>query len=127
MSSVLPANRTYRPVLFTSLAVDYRLGQGLAPLWFHLSTLIWFVMQIALIFVLSRSIFDRISPETDHSPPAFFAAALYGLHPVMAETVNYVIQRAELQSTLGVVAGLVVYIRFPGLRKYCFYLLPVAP
>jgi protein O-mannosyl-transferase len=126
ISSVLPANRSYRPVLFASLAVDYRLGHGLAPLWFHLSTLIWFVAQIALIFVLSRRIFDRISPETDNRWPALFAAAVCGLHPVMAETVNYVIQRADLQSTLGVVAGLVVYICFPRLRKYCLYLLPVA-
>src|SRR5580700_781506 len=102
ISSVLPANRVYRPVLFTSLAVDYRLGHGLAPLWFHLSTLIWFVAQIALIFVLSRSIFDSISPEPDNRTPALLAAAVYGLHPVMAETVNYVIQRADLQSTLGV-------------------------
>src|SRR5580700_623506 len=126
ISSVLPANRVYRPVLFTSLAVDYRLGHGLAPLWFHLSTLIWFVAQIALIFVLSRSIFDSISPEPDNRTPALLAAAVYGLHPVMAETVNYVIQRADLQSTLGVLAGLVVYIRFPGARKYCLYLLPAA-
>ena len=126
ITSVLPANRAYRPVLFTSLAVDYRLGHGLAPLWFHISTLIWFVVQIALMFVLSLLIFDRISPQSDNRLPALLAAAVYGLHPVMAETVNYVIQRAELQSTLGVVAGLVVYICFPSLRKYCLYLLPVA-
>ena len=126
MSSVLPANRVYRPILFASLAIDYWLGHGLAPLWFHLSTLLWFVLQIVLVFVLSRKIFDRISPETDNGWPAFFAAAFFGLHPVMAETVNYVIQRAELQSTLGVVAGMTVYACFPALRKYCLYLLPVA-
>ena len=44
----------------------------------------------------------------------------------MAETVNYVIQRAEVQSTLGVVAGIVVYACFPISRKYCLYLLPTA-
>ncbi len=125
LSSVLPANRTYRPILFISLSIDYWLGHGLAPLWFHVSTLIWFVLQIFLIFVLGQSIFDRISPERDNHLPAFFAAAVYGLHPVMAEAVNYVIQRAEILSTLGVVFGLVVYIRFPGLRKYGLYLLPV--
>ena len=124
ITSVLPANRVYRPILFLSLAIDYRLGHGPAPLWFHFSTLIWFVVEIALIFILSQRIFDRISPETDNRWPALFAAAIFGLHPVMAETVNYVIQRADLQSTLGVVAGLVVYICFPGLRKYCLYLLP---
>ncbi len=126
MSSVLPSNRAYRPVVLASLAIDYRLGHGLAPLWFHVSTLLWFVLQIGLIFVLSRSIFKRISPGRDNSWPALFAAAVFGLHPVLAETVNYVIQRAELQSTLGVVSGLVVYLCYPNLRKYGLYLLPAA-
>ena len=126
MSSVLPPNRSYRPVLFASLAIDYWLGHGLAPFWFHVSTLLWFLVEVWLIFVLSRRIFDRISPQTANAWPAVFAAALYGLHPVMSETVNYVIQRAELQSTLGVVAGFVIYICFPGLRKFGLYLAPVA-
>ncbi len=126
MSSVLPANRVYRPVLFTSLAIDYRLGRDLAPLWFHVSTLIWFLVEIWLIFVVSRRIFDAVSPQSANQWPALFGAALFGLHPVMAETINYVIQRAELQSTLGVVAGLAIYICFPGLRKYGVYLVPVA-
>ena len=126
MSSVLPANRSYRPILFISLALDYWCGHGLAPVWFHLSTLIWFLLQISLVFLLSLNIFDRISPETDNRWTALAAAAFYGLHPVMAETVNYVIQRAEVQSTLGVVAGLAVYACFPGLRRYCLYLAPVA-
>ena len=37
-SSVLPANRTFRPLLFTSLAFDYWLGQSLNPFWFHMTT-----------------------------------------------------------------------------------------
>lgn len=126
MSSVLPPNRVYRPVLMASLAIDYRLGHGLAPLWFHVSTLLWFVVQVWLIFVLSRKIFETISPESENGWPAVFAAALYGLHPVMAETVNYVIQRAEVLSTLGVVAGLAIYACLPKLRKYGLYLIPVA-
>jgi len=125
-SSVLPPNRVYRPVLFASLAIDYWLGHGLAPFWFHFSTMCWFLLQTALIFVLSRRIFDAIEASPGNRWPALFAAALFGLHPVMAETVNYVIQRAEVQSTLGVVAGLVLYICFPSLRRYWLYLLPVA-
>src|SRR5882757_8536332 len=31
--SVLPANRTYRPIVSTSLAIDYALGRGYVPLW----------------------------------------------------------------------------------------------
>jgi tetratricopeptide (TPR) repeat protein len=56
---------------------------------------------------------------------AFFTATLYGLHPAIAETINYIIQRGDLYSTLAIVAGLVMYVRFPRLRKFGLYLLPV--
>src|SRR5215831_10647417 len=32
--SALPSNQSYRPLVSTLLAIDYRLG-GLDPLWFH--------------------------------------------------------------------------------------------
>ena len=37
--SVLPQNRTWRPLVSTSLAVDYAIGHGLTPWAFHLSSL----------------------------------------------------------------------------------------
>src|SRR5436190_2181601 len=57
---------------------------------------------------------------------ALIAAAMYGLHPVSAETVNYVIQRGEILATVGAVAGLLMYAALPRLRRTCLYLLPVA-
>jgi tetratricopeptide (TPR) repeat protein len=47
------------------------------------------------------------------------------VHPAIAETVNYIIQRADLYSTLGVVASLAAWIYWPGMRKYGLYLLPL--
>jgi tetratricopeptide (TPR) repeat protein len=52
--------------------------------------------------------------------------AWYGLHPAMAETVNYVIQRGDIFCSFGVVAALAVYARFPALRRTGLYLLPFA-
>jgi tetratricopeptide (TPR) repeat protein len=124
-SSTLPANRAWRPLVTTSLAIDYRLGGGLKPLWFHLSTFVWFLAQIVLMFFLFRLIFDLAQPHEWNRYVAAFAAAWYGLHPANAETVNYIIQRADLYSTLGVVAGLYLYAARPAWRKYGFYLLPV--
>ena len=123
-SSTLPSNRTYRPLVTASLALDYRLGHGLQPLWFHISTFFWFLVQIVLMFVLFRAILERVRPG---GAPwvAFFATAIYAVHPVMAETVNYVVQRADLYSTLGVIAGLALYAQFPKLRRTGIYLLPV--
>lgn len=130
-SSVLPANRAYRPVVSTSLAVDYRLSGGLKPLWFHISTFFWFLVQLGLMFMLFRAILDRTRPgERDWNRGAnfwvaLFATAIYAAHPAIAETVNYIVQRADLYAALAVVAGLVVYIEFPKLRRTGLYLLPV--
>src|SRR5580700_11310325 len=47
--SVLPANRTYRPLVTLSLAIDYWLGSGLKPLYFHVDTFLWFVVQLVVM------------------------------------------------------------------------------
>jgi len=117
--SVLPANRSYRPIVSTSLALDYWIAGGLKPRFFHISTFLWFLAQLFLVYLL----FARIC-GTDRGI-ALMAAAIYGLHPAMAETINYIIQRGDLYSTLGVVAGLVGFAYFPKRRKLGLYLVPV--
>ena len=124
--SNLPANRAYRPLVPLSLALDYRLGHGLKPVFFQSSTFLWFLVQVALMYALFRRICDIARPDADNQWVAMFAAALYGLHPAIAETVNYVIQRGDLYSTLGVIAGLVIYGAAPRARRFGVYLLPVA-
>ena len=128
-ASALPANRNWRPLVTLSLAIDYRLGGGYKPFWFHLSTFLWFLTQLVLMYWLFEAILSRVRPDPGIAPAnmwvAWFAVAWYGLHPAIAETVNYIIQRADLMSTCGVVAGLVVYARFPQLRRSYVYLVPV--
>lgn len=117
--SVLPANRTYRPLVTLSVAFDYWMGRGLNPLYFHLDMFAWFLAQLGLMFLLFR----RILRSEGY---ALFAVALYGLHPAMAETVNYIIQRGDLYSTALVVASLTIYALAPQLRRYGLYLFPLA-
>ncbi len=126
--SVLPANRTYRPLVTLSVAFDYWLGGGLKPLYFHLDMFAWFLAQLGLMFLLFRRLLrSATGTETPRNDLfALFAVALYGLHPAMAETVNYIIQRGDLYSTALVVASLTLYALRPGLRRYGLYLLPLA-
>src|SRR6266853_6693645 len=50
--SALPSNQSYRPLVSTLLAIDYRLG-GLDPLWFHLSIVALFdALTLLLAFVV---------------------------------------------------------------------------
>src|SRR5262252_57286 len=50
--SILPTHYSYHPLVTASGALDYRLGAGLNPLWFHISTFFWFVVQLALMYLL---------------------------------------------------------------------------
>ena len=117
LSSTMPDHAMYRPVVTASLAVDYRLGRGYQPFFFHLSTFVWFALQLVLMVFL----FERL---TGNFWIALAAAACYGLHPANAETVNYIIQRAEVYSTLGVVASLLWFIARPEQRRWGLYLIP---
>jgi tetratricopeptide (TPR) repeat protein/uncharacterized membrane protein YphA (DoxX/SURF4 family) len=123
--SSLPANQTWRPMVSLSLAIDYKLGHGATPLWFHISTFFWFFVQLWLMYLLYTYIMNLAEPREANRYLAQFAVLWYALHPAIAETVNYIIQRADLYAALGVIAGMVIYIRFPGLRKFGIYLLPV--
>ena len=122
-SSSLPTNRVYRPLVPLSLALDYAIGGGLKPFYFQLSTFLWFLLQLALMGVLYRA----LAGEGEAGGwVALLAVALYGLHPAIAETVNYVVQRADVYSTLGAVASVALYARYPRAQRYGLYLLPLA-
>jgi tetratricopeptide (TPR) repeat protein len=123
--STLPSHHTYRPIVSASVALDYWLGGGLDPLWFHISTFAWYILQLGLMYLLFVRILNLSRPSPNNSYVALLAAAWYGLHPANAETVNYVIQRADVYVTLGVVAGIVTFCYWPRGRKWGVYLVPV--
>ncbi len=126
--SVLPANRTYRPFVSASLAIDYALGHGYHVFWFHLSTFLVFLLQLAFMYALFAAILNAARPSSPTASryASLLAVAWYGLHPVMAETLNYIIQRGDVYCAIGVVSGLAIYARRPNWRKFGLYLLPVA-
>jgi tetratricopeptide (TPR) repeat protein len=117
--SALPANQSYRPLVLATLAIDYRLAGGLDTVWFHVDSFAFFFLQCGLMLLLFRRVLgDRWL--------ALFGTALYGLHTAMAETVNYLCQRAEILSTLGAVAALLLWARGGRARRFHLYLLPAA-
>ena len=116
-TSTLPPNRQYRPLVTLSLAIDYWLGGGLEPFWFHLSTFIWYALQLALMFFVLRRLFTRADPRAPSDWIALFAVGWYGLHAANAETINYVIARSDALSTAAVVAALAVYQFTEGRRR----------
>lgn len=122
--SSLPTNQSYRPLVTTTLAVDYWLGGGLNPVAFHVTSFSLFLAQCVCMLVLYRQVMDRARPGETNRWLALFATALYALHPANAETVNYIIARSEILSTLGVVLALIMFARGGVARRYHLYLIP---
>lgn len=120
-----PMNQLYRPVVTLTLAIDYYMGGGLNPFYFHLSMFFWFLVQLVLMFILFKKVFNLTGKHKWNSLFVFLAVAWYGLHTANAETINYIISRSGSLSTLCVVAGMLIYISFPNKRKYFLYLIPV--
>jgi tetratricopeptide (TPR) repeat protein len=115
--SVLPLNQSYRPLLQTTFAVDYWLGGGYKPVVFQADTFLWYILLLIAIGRLYLT-------ATGRPWIALPAVAIFALHPVAAETVNYVVQRGDLLSTLGVVGALDIYARWPAGRRRGWYLVP---
>ena len=124
--STAPEQQTWRPLVSTSLAIDYRIAHGLKPLWFHVSTFIWFSVLLILLWFLFHRIMESAIPHSSNQWTALAAAAMYGLHPANAETVNSIIRRADVYCTLGIVAGLLWFASYPAHRKWGLYLIPAA-
>jgi tetratricopeptide (TPR) repeat protein len=123
--STLPTHQVYRPVLTASVAIDYWLAGGYEPFVFHVTTFLWFAILLAAVYALARRVYALAAPGEDPHWPAFAATAVYGLHPVCAETVNYVIQRGDVFAALGVVGSLALYAGSPRARRFHLYLVPM--
>jgi protein O-mannosyl-transferase len=105
--SAMKDTADYRPLLSTSFALDYSFAGAAKPFIFQAENFFWFGMQVLLVFLLFRVI------PGGNVWSAAFGAFLYGLHPVTAETVNDPLQRGVIMGSLGVIAGMVLWIVWP--------------
>jgi hypothetical protein len=122
--SALPTNQSYRPVVSATLAIDYWLGKGLNPFYFHLTTFILFMCQGLLIFLLYFKIFNLSLGHHWNKFLALFATAWYLLHPSNAETINYVVARSDTLSTQFLLLAFVLFMCSSRCRKWHLYLIP---
>jgi tetratricopeptide (TPR) repeat protein len=102
-----PSNSTAsgRPILNLSLAINYAIS-GTAVWSYHAANLAIHVLAgLTLFGIVRRTLAPRAGPAA--SLIAFSAALLWTLHPLQAESVTYIVQRAE--SLMGLCYLLTVY------------------
>ena len=101
----------YWPLLYTTFWLEHKLW-GFAPAGYHLVNLGLHFANTALLWRL----LERLG-----APGAWFAAALFAVHPVHVESVAWVIARKDLLATLFYLAAFLFWLRYdeaPRTRRY---------
>lgn len=94
----------YRPVTVASLALNYLFGK-LDPVGYLAVNLALHAAVSWMVFVVGRRLLGD-------SAWAGLAAAVYALHPVNAEAVNYIVARSSLLAALGALVALWAVMRW---------------
>jgi hypothetical protein len=95
----------YRPLTTLTYLLNWSvMGSGGSPAGYHLLNLLLHAVNVWLVFLLSRRLLggDWV---------AFFAAALWAVHPVGVECVSNVAGRGDLLAAMALLGGLLLYTR----------------
>ena len=91
----------YRPLNRASYHLDYRLF-GMRPAGFHAVNVVIHLLNVLLLCLLGLRFFRTAAP-------AVLAAALFAVHPVNAEAVNFLSARNTLLSLFFVLSSILVF------------------
>lgn len=121
--SVSQNHRGLRPLVTTTLAIDYWIAGGLNPWMFQLSTFLWHIGLCLMLYFMYRQLLSKTNTHKWVPFIALLGAGWFGIHTVGAETLNYIISRSDVLSTFFIVASFLTYVAYPEKRKYFFYVL----
>ncbi len=103
-----------RPLVSLSLAVNYALGGYDVAGWHLFNLAIHFLNALLVFGIVRRALRGLSSPNDDPSRAlwvAYAVAILWMLHPLVTESVTYVLQRSELLMALFLLSTLYCFTR----------------
>lgn len=115
-SGLYPDTRSYRPLVTASFAFNYTLG-GLHVFGYHLvnwvlHTLCAILVYFITLFFLGRQGKETGSNEMEKRVTAFFAALIFGVHPVQTESVTYICGRSSALTAFFFLSAFWAYIEY---------------
>jgi protein O-mannosyl-transferase len=106
----------YHPLVDSVFWLEDRIW-GDAMLGFHLTNIVLHVAVAGLLFLLLQRL---------HVPGAWFATAIFTLHPVQVESVAFLAEMKNILSALFLFAAILAYLRFDESRSRKWYSLAAA-
>ena len=105
----------YRPLTTLTYLLNYAIfGNGLEPGGYHWINLALHGINVVLVYAVGLLVFRRLGQAgVDQAGlnQAWALAAIWGLHPVLTESVTNIVGRADLLAAFGVLAGLLCYVQ----------------
>jgi len=117
-SELVKKSGHWHPVTWLSLMLDYQIF-GLNPHGYHLTNLLFHVMNTILLFLIFRRMTKTLWPSA-------FVAALFAIHPLHVESVAWIAERKDVLSTffwMLTMGAYSYYVEHPGFRRYFLVLL----
>lgn len=106
----------YIPITWMTLGLDYSIW-GMEPLGYHLTNILWHSANAVVFYFLALELLRRAIPESSAEMRkriplgACFAALLFALHPLRAESVAWITERRDVVSGLFYLLAILVYVR----------------
>lgn len=104
----------YLPVRDISYALDYLIW-GWSPIGFHLSNIVFYLLNALFLYVMTLEITALLFPDKDErclKGVAFVTTMLFVVHPIHSEVVNFVSCRNVLLAAMFFFLSCFFYLRF---------------
>ncbi len=105
----------YRPLVSASFMLDYLLSYKhekgissfpiISPLIFHITNSLWHACAVVLVFLLLNKLKTPFFIS-------FWTSVIYAVHPIPTEAVTYISGRADMMSTVFLLAGILSCIQY---------------
>ncbi|HLB25699.1 MAG TPA: hypothetical protein VJM83_05165, partial [Nitrospirota bacterium] len=108
LASGIPGRIGYRPVTFSTYAVNYAIG-GYGVSGFHIVNFMLHVLNALMVFLVTGAVLKKTGADSPGLPLA--SALIFALHPVQTSAVTYVSGRSALLASLFCLLSLYSFIR----------------
>ncbi len=98
----------YRPTIIVTLLIDHKIW-GKAPFGFHLSVVLFHVINTILVYFLARMILKKYGhPDLG----ALVASLLFAVHPIHTESVAWMAGRSDVVAATFLFTSLLLYLAY---------------